>query len=58
MAVFTGVTTAVVALRIWAIHLTRKGYQLSDYLLFVAYVRLPSQPRFLSFSLSFRFRRI
>ena len=40
MAVFTGLTTAVIALRIWAIHLTRKSVQLSDYLVFVAYVRL------------------
>ncbi|KAJ5125656.1 hypothetical protein N7526_007833 [Penicillium atrosanguineum] len=38
MAVFTSLTTAVIALRIWAIHLTRKSHQLSDYLLFVAYI--------------------
>lgn len=40
MAVFTGLTTAVIALRVWAIHLTRRSLQLSDYLVFVAYVRL------------------
>ncbi|KAJ6126975.1 hypothetical protein N7523_002587 [Penicillium sp. IBT 18751x] len=38
MAVFTSLTTAVIALRAWAIHLTRKSLQLSDYLLFVAYI--------------------
>lgn len=38
MAVFTGITTAVIALRIWAVHLTRKSLQLSDYLVIVAYV--------------------
>lgn len=40
MAVFTGLTTAVIALRVWAIHLTRRSLQLSDYLVFVAYVSL------------------
>lgn len=38
MAVFTGITTAVIVLRIWAIHLTRKSLQLSDYLVIAAYV--------------------
>lgn len=38
MAVFTGITTAVIALRIWAVRLTRKSLQLSDYLVIVAYV--------------------
>lgn len=38
MAVFTGITTAVIALRIWAVHLTRRSLQLSDYLVIVAYV--------------------
>lgn len=40
MAVFTGITTAVIALRIWALHLTRKSLQLHDYLVIVAYVCL------------------
>ncbi|EAW15345.1 uncharacterized protein ACLA_060120 [Aspergillus clavatus NRRL 1] len=38
MIVFTGVTTLVMALRLWAIHITRKGFQLSDYAILVAYV--------------------
>lgn len=44
MAVFTGITTAVIALRIWAVHLTRKSLQLSDYLVIVAYVRFDLVP--------------
>lgn len=43
MAVFTGVTTVVIALRIWAVHLTRKSLQLSDYLVIVAYVCFQEQ---------------
>ena len=38
MAVFTSITTAVIVLRIRAVHLTRKSLQLSDYLVIVAYV--------------------
>lgn len=47
MAVFTILTTAVIAMRVWAIHLTRKSLHLSDYLLFVAYVRWNPSPWFL-----------
>ncbi|KAJ5716011.1 uncharacterized protein N7483_013192 [Penicillium malachiteum] len=38
MAVFTGITTAVLGLRMWAIKFIRRGLQLSDYLMIVAYL--------------------
>lgn len=38
MAVFTCLTTAVILLRVWAVRLTRKSLQLSDYLVILAYV--------------------
>lgn len=38
MAVFTFITSVVIALRIWAIHLTRKSLQLHDYFVIVAHV--------------------
>lgn len=44
MAVFTFITSVVIALRIWAIHLTRKSLQLHDYFVIVAHVREPSSP--------------
>jgi hypothetical protein len=34
----------VIALRIWAIHLTRKSLQLHDYFVIIAHVREPSSP--------------
>lgn len=41
MAVFTFLTSVVIALRIWAIHLTRKSLQLHDYFVITAHVRVP-----------------
>ncbi|KAJ5090126.1 hypothetical protein N7532_008810 [Penicillium argentinense] len=38
MAVFTLVTTGVIAMRVWALHLTRKSLHLADYLVIVAYI--------------------
>ncbi|KAJ5899380.1 hypothetical protein N7495_004124 [Penicillium taxi] len=38
LAVFTCLTSAIVGLRIWAIHLTRKRFQLHDYLVITAYI--------------------
>lgn len=38
MAVFTFITSVVIALRIWAIHLTHKSLQLHDYFVIVAHV--------------------
>lgn len=38
MAVFTFITSVVIALRIWAIRLTRKSLQLHDYFVIVAHV--------------------
>lgn len=43
MAVFTVITTAVIILRVWAVHLTRKSLQLYDYLVILAYVGLRHQ---------------
>jgi len=58
MAVFTGLTTAVIVLRIWALHLTRKSLQLSDYLVFVAYVRVHTPFCFCHSEWAFRLRRM
>lgn len=44
MAVFTFITSVVIALRLWALHLTRKRLQLHDYFVIVAHVRLPFTP--------------
>lgn len=41
MAVFTFLASVVIALRIWAIHLTRKSLQLHDYFVITAHVRVP-----------------
>lgn len=38
MAVFTFLTSVVIALRIWAIRLTRKSLQLHDYFVIIAHV--------------------
>ncbi|KAJ5669799.1 hypothetical protein N7462_010869 [Penicillium macrosclerotiorum] len=38
MAVFTLLTSAVIALRIWAIHITRKSLQLHDYFVIIAHI--------------------
>ena len=40
IAVFTCLTTVVIGLRVWAIHLTRKAFQLHDYLVITAYVSM------------------
>lgn len=40
--VFTVVITLVAALRLWAVHLTKKGLKLQDYLVLVAYVCISS----------------
>ena len=44
MAVFTFLTSVVIALRIWAIHLTRKNLQLHDYFVIVAHVSIRAIP--------------
>lgn len=51
MAVFTFLTSVVIALRIWAIHLTRKSLQLHDYFVIIAHVCIRAIPYFKGFSM-------
>lgn len=51
MAVFTFLTSVVIALRVWAIHLTRKSLQLHDYFVIIAHVCIKVIPSFDGFSM-------
>jgi hypothetical protein len=51
MAVFTFLTSVVIALRIWAIHLTRKSLQLHDYFVIIAHVCIGAIAYFNGFSM-------